>query len=331
MKNSIVRRMYFSLSANLRFLFIGLKNVESFSYSNKFKPIFGRFWSYMYSKISGVNSDYYVPETFYYNNLERRVNDFSLATFFEHKGYLNDIIDTNTIPLIVNCISGIIYDKNEEVVNFSSITRLFHPELEYVVKRSVGTGGGKGVEIGLFSEIESTINEYYHQGYDFIVQPKINQHSELMKFNPTSLNTIRVLTLSYDGRVHTISTVFRMGNGGKVDNSAAGGISIGVDESGFLRNKAIDHNFRQYSSHPFSKIEFCDKHQLPFFNEIKAVIREKHKKIKSHGLVSWDVSVDDIGNISIIEFNVVWNELNFHQANNGPIFEEHYDYIKKFI
>lgn len=334
MKNSLIRRVFFSLKANLRFFYIGLKDFSSFRYENHFDPIWGRFWSYLYEDISGIKSKFYLSETFFYNKLEKNVNDFELASFFEHKGYISEVLGSHTIIEVVNCISGVVYDYKGKVVDPDAIITIlsdYQKSSEFVVKRSLGTGGGKGVEIGTIDEITPAIIEYVNKGHDFVVQPRIEQHSLLKKFNPSSLNTIRFLTLSYGGDIFLVSTIFRMGNGGKIDNSAAGGISIGVTDDGFLRNFAVDHNFNKYNEHPSSKVDFSEEYKLPFFTEMSKIVKDKHRKLKSHGLVSWDVSVDDIGNVSIIEYNVVWSEINFHQANNGPIFHDFIPVIEMIL
>ena len=41
-------------------------------------------------------------------------------------------------------------------------------------------------------------------------------------------------------------------------------------------------------------------------------------------LASWDFSVDELGNPILIEVNMAFGELDFHQMTNGPIFNLHY-------
>ena len=39
-------------------------------------------------------------------------------------------------------------------------------------------------------------------------------------------------------------------------------------------------------------------------------------------LVSWDISVDEAGDPVLIETNLNYGELEFHQLCNGPVFGE---------
>lgn len=268
---------------------------------------------------------------FFYNRLEAKVNDFGLNKFLDHKGYISNILNGNTVAIIANCIAGTIYDSNDKVIEFNDLVLLLErsdPKLEFVIKRSIGTGGGNGVEIGVAKHIVPFLKSYFDDKYDFVIQPVITQHDDLAIFNPSSINTVRVMSFSYHGNVYPISTVLRMGNGGRIDNSAAGGVSIGVDNTGKLRDFAIDHDFKKYYQHPGTSINFSDGYFIPYFNELLELVKDKHKFLKSHGIISWDLTVDNDGNMSIIEYNAGWGEINFHQANNGPIFKNHIKYIR---
>ncbi|PSU64721.1 sugar-transfer associated ATP-grasp domain-containing protein, partial [Photobacterium phosphoreum] len=238
---------------------------------------------------------------------------------------------SNTIPTIANCIAGTIYDNDNEVIVFNDLVLLLEQlpsNSEFVIKRSIGTGGGNSVEIGVANHIVPFLKTYFNAKYDFVIQPVITQHDDLAIFNPSSINTVRVMSFAYQGNVYPVSTVLRMGNGGRIDNSAAGGISIGVDNTGKLRDFAIDHDFKKYYQHPATATKFSDGYFIPYFNELLDLVKDKHRCLKSHGIVSWDLTVDNDGNMSIIEYNAGWGEINFHQANNGPIFENHIKHIK---
>ncbi|PST96930.1 sugar-transfer associated ATP-grasp domain-containing protein [Photobacterium iliopiscarium] len=330
MKNSFTRRFMYEVLSNIKFIKYGIKNPKSLKCENMLSPLTGRFWSYRYQDVCGIESDKYLSEPYFYNKLEAKVNDFDLNKFLDHKGYISNILNSNTILSIANCISGTIYDGNNDVIELNDLIVLLEqsePNVEFVIKRSIGTGGGNGVEIGSANHVVPFLKNYFNAKYDFVIQPVIMQHDGLAIFNPSSINTVRVMTFAYNGNVFPVSTVLRMGNGGRIDNSAAGGISIGVDNTGKLRDFAIDHDFKKYYQHPGTSIKFSDGYFIPYFNELLKLVKDKHKFLKSHGIISWDLTVDNSGKMSIIEYNAGWGEINFHQANNGPIFENHIKHI----
>lgn len=329
MKNSKLRRFYFTITSTFRFL-LKIKNLKWINSNNSLSPFIGRIWSYYYSNINGEISEAYLCEPYYYNKLESKRNDFILAPFFEHKGYLDLILTSGAIHNIYSRFNGVIYNDLNEVVTYNDMCdSLDRVKSDIVIKRSVGTGGGKDVYIGAYTTLKHEARDLLSSSHDFVIQDCLEQHSTLTSYNTTSINTIRVLTFRVGGKINVISVVFRMGNGNRVDNSASGGLSCGVDlNSGKLNNFAVDHDFNVYTKHPFSHKKFSDRDTLPYFEEIKGVTSKNHSKIKNHDLISWDVSVDDLGRITIIEFNSVWSEINFHQVNNGPIFKEYMSYIK---
>ncbi|MDW2244601.1 sugar-transfer associated ATP-grasp domain-containing protein [Vibrio sp. 1287] len=302
-------------------------------FSNELSPVLGKLWSYNYFRINKIKSSKYITEPFFYNKLEKNRNDFKLAYFFEHKGYLDKVLVSGSIPSLYSRFNGIIYDsKSNFVCKEEMVRRLKELNQDIVVKRAVGTGGGKDVYIGTFKEIDNDVNLLFNSKHDFVVQECLDQHRDLAKFNPTSINTIRVLTFRVGNKIHIVSMVFRMGNGQRVDNSASGGISCGVDKNtGVLNRFALDHDFNIFNAHPYSLISFDKNHVIPFFSDVKDSVIANHEVIKNHDLISWDVTVADNGTISIIEFNTCWSELNFHQANNGPVFESFIPYIRDVI
>ncbi|KJG57548.1 hypothetical protein UA38_09765 [Photobacterium kishitanii] len=332
MKNSFLRRRIFDFRAGVKDLIWGMKNPESFKRKNNLSPIMGRFSSHKFELLSGVKSNDYLSDSFYFNQMEGKINKFELSDYFNHKGYLPSILQSNAIPLLINYISGVVYDADDKIIDVSTVaSRLRNDPIneEFVIKRSVGTGGGESVEIGNADKIIPFFNLYRKKKYDFVVQPLVKQHDKLAEFNPSSLNTVRIMTLAYDGNVHHVSSMVKMGGpGGRIDNVSAGGLCIGIKNDGSLTTFGFDCNLNKTTRHPQTQLEFPDNYEVPFFNEMVEVAREKHKLFKSHGIISWDVSVDNNGYVTIIECNTAWSGLESHQAFHGPVFKDHMTYIK---
>lgn len=332
MKNSFLRRRVFEIRAITKDLIWGIKNPESFKCNNNLSPIMGRFSSYKFELLSGIKSDDYVSDCFYFNKIEAKINKFELSDYFNHKGYLPTILQSNAIPLLINYISGIVYDENDSIIDIDTAAEWLRNDpinAEFVIKRSVGTGGGESVEIGDADKIISFLKLYSNKKYDFVIQPLVKQHDHLAAFNSSSLNTVRIMTLAYDGDVHHISSMVKMGGpGGRIDNVSAGGLCVGIKEDGSLTTFGFDCNLNKTTRHPQTQLEFSSNYEVPYFDEMVAVVKEKHKLFKSHGIISWDVSVDNAGYVTIVECNTAWSGLESHQAFHGPVFKSHMEYIK---
>ncbi len=89
-----------------------------------------------------------------------------------------------------------------------------------------------------------------------LLEECITQHHELSEFNPTSVNTLRIVTvLCPDNNVKIMTADLRLGRKGKVaDNFHHNGIASLIDvDTGIIYTMGIDKNRRRYIVHPDSK------------------------------------------------------------------------------
>lgn len=139
--------------------------------------------------------------------------------------------------------------------------------------------------------------------------------------NPTSLNTIRVISLFFKGKIHILSSVLRIGtSGSRVDNASAGGIVVGIDNKGCLKEYAYGSKKRVvYKNHPDSGIIFKG-YEVPKFEDIIKIIERESINYPHFRLISWDFAINENGDVIFIEFNLKNGQLDIHQLTNGPLF-----------
>lgn len=277
-------------------------------------------WLLLYSKISGYKSMDYITEFDFYVNIEPKLNKISYSQAIEDKSSLNAVLGfENVVGNIVEYINNCYY-MNEKAIPFE----LAHEKLiidysgsSLVIKPSNQSGGGRGVVVGNVDTIAPIMSKYAKSGIDFVVQEKLVQHTKLSGLFPDSVNTIRIMTVRKDDRISVLSSVLRVGVKKGVDNE---GLSIGIKD-GVLNDfaVAIKDDFKVHYKHPITSSEFSGLH-IPSYETIEKVVKDKHKLLTHFNLVSWDVAIDDDGIPQIIEFNTEYQELNFHQLNNGAVF-----------
>ena len=106
-----------------------------------------------------------------------------------------------------------------------NISRFIQGKEKVVLKRSTG-GGGKNVKIVKLNEVNAPV-EYIKSSavegnYD-ILEEFVQQHEELQKLSPNSLNTVRFITmLKENGDVDIIGASLRMGILKNTDNLSSG-------------------------------------------------------------------------------------------------------------
>lgn len=135
------------------------------------------------------------------------------------------------------------------------------------------------------------------------------------------------MTMMMDGECRVLSSVLRMGaNGNKVDNVSSGGMACGINADGRLKDNAFDNKGRVYLKPP-QGTAFTDV-VIPNFEEFtNFATKLAYRLCRISKLISWGFSVSAEGHPVIIEANISWGELDFHQMCNGPIFGEDTDRI----
>lgn len=139
----------------------------------------------------------------------------------------------------------------------------------------------------------------------YVVQYGLKQRSDLSFINPSSVNTLRVVTQLRDAKPFMSVCVMRIGRNGKdVDNSHQGGLSVGVDvDSGRLFPTATaEHGGGTYMQHPDTGFVF-DGFAIEGWERLKGQILDYASRVPEIAELAWDVAVTDKGAV-IIEINL---------------------------
>ncbi len=174
------------------------------------------------------------------------------------------------------------------------------------VKKPVFRCGGKSVELVDINAVGMSQKEYFTklitQG-EHILEEKIEQSDALAKFNPSSVNTVRMVTfLTRSGVVNPFS-VLRCGHDGSfVDNGAAGGILVGINrETGVLETDGYDEDNHLYLQHPNTKITFRGQ-QLPEWENLLKICKEVASQLPDTKYIGFDLAHTKNGWV-IVEMN----------------------------
>jgi hypothetical protein len=276
--------------------------------------------------------EFFIPDDFYY---------FYVDEFFAKRKECKIIDDKNLYDLlfydvpqprtIVRCVDGVLMGADYQAISHEHFISLIKKEKRVIVKKSVDSEGGKGIVFYDIAKDDDSLLYDCMKTKSFVVQEVINQHSELAKLHPESINTIRIMTFFFEGDVHILSAVVRMGIGGsKVDNASSGGIVCGVKDNGTLKNIAYDTKANRYYVHP-SGTHFEDV-RIPNYDEcITLCKRLAPRFVQFSRLISWDLSINTEGHPILIEANLSYGQVDFHQMCNGPIFGDMSERIIEYI
>lgn len=119
--------------------------------------------------------------------------------------------------------------------------------------------------------------------------------------------------------------------GGYLDNAHAGGMFIGVSDTGQLNSVAFTEFGDRYEKHPDTQIEFKN-YVIDFVPEIIKTTEKLHLSTPQLGIISWDITVDECKMIVLIGANTRGQSIWFPQMANGKgAFGENTKEILQFI
>lgn len=145
-----------------------------------------------------------------------------------------------------------------------------------------------------------------------VVEQYVKQHPAMSSLSPSSVNTIRVVTISSnthpvtaDGKMLDIAyAALRIGGSNAlVDNFHSGGMAAGVDlETGELVTNAADMDGNVYEVHPATGTKIKG-FRIPYFAEALEMVKKACEDSGVTGFLGWDIAIAEDGPM-LIEINL---------------------------
>ena len=161
--------------------------------------------------------------------------------------------------------------------------------------------GGEGirrVELADDTDFAALYAELLENG-QYLIEEPITQHPKMSELCPTSINTVRIVTVRMDDVVHFMYALVRIGNGGCVDNVSSGGMYTSVGEDGTLSRPAFcDKTGLYYDEHPLTHTVF-NGFEIPFFKEAVEMCKEAAFVEPHMRYVGWDVAITPDGPVFV--------------------------------
>lgn len=289
------------------------------------------YWHEYFSSRNGLFSVKYLPSTVHHLEVVYRLNYFDFRMAYVDKGlYDTFFADVNRPTTIVKNINGYFYDGHRSIKKEDALA--YCENLSgAVIKPTLGGMRGQGVlafstERGVTDKGISVEQLFSDYKVNFIVQEKARQHEAMSLLNPTSLNTIRVLTYRDQNDIYVIYAIARIGKKGQlVDNLSAGGIFADINLS---TGCIADYGFGDNTE---NKIPTTDvgtplaNYRIPSFENVISLAKDLHTRLPYFNIIAWDFGIDEFGNPLFIEWNR--NPDIFSQTAHGPAFGDMTDEI----
>ncbi len=283
-----------------------------------YKP--AKMWYQVFAEKDHQVDPRYIPDDLYYGELVPYFSNSQFRRFGEDKCY-HDVwfADIKRPQTICKNIAGVFYDADMNVISCQKAVELCMAYGdEFLIKPSIDSGEGRLITFympGQFTE-EDIRKNIQDMGANFLAQAGVKQHPVLSQMNPSSLNTIRVVSFLFEGEVHILSAILRIGAANaKVDNIGAGGFAVPIHDDGQLNDRGVNRKAEWRSENNFG-VKFSDV-KIPNYEKVIEVIKKEHLKLAHFKLIGWDFSVDTDGDPVFIEYNVCPGA---NQVTCGPTF-----------
>ena len=135
----------------------------------------------------------------------------------------------------------------------------------------------------------------------WLVQEYIFQHQVMSDFNPTSVNTLRIVTYHTGERCFVEDAAVRMGYPGElVDNAFSDGFYTNIDDTGKLDESLFNFSMKTRRIHEWQDV------RIPAAKEAFQFCVDLHSRTPELFSVGWDIAIEQDGTPLVIEANDSW-------------------------
>lgn len=298
-------------------------------YSRHFSPL----WHEFFTAKTGVFDVRYVPEDIQFVELEPKINnmksDYGIDDKNNYKMYFPEIRHPKSV---FRKSRGIYHDDDYNIITEEQAIQNCIECGDVILKPPKLYGIGCGIRFWKADEgVEVLKSIIASMGDNINAQEYIHQHIDMARMNPSSCNTIRVMTYANCKEISVICAYYQVGmnKDARMGQVSTGGVCVSINQDGTLAEKGYDLQYNAYDRHT-SGIKFAG-YRIPSFERVCDMAKKLHRKMGDFGLISWDFTVDTDGTPIFIEMNLHWGGIVFHQLSGGPLYGQNTDQILKEI
>ena len=192
-----------------------------------------------------------------------------------------------------------------------------------VTKASYGDSGKEVKVLNLSDkdDLYKTVDYIKTQKFN-LIEEQIFNCDEIKRLNPSSLNTLRIVTVRKTNDVSILFAGIRIGGkGAKIDNISQGGrvARINIDTgkiNSLFYAKASSHGLYIAEGDEINVVGY----QIPFWNEVIEIVKKAAMVVPQIRIVAWDVAITQ-GGIELVEgnesFGSVIMQLYYNKTEKG--------------
>ena len=187
-----------------------------------------------------------------------------------------------------------------------------------VTKPNIGSYG-KGVEKLQYTNDDDVLHYFNNLKLDTFCEELVIQHEKMNQFNPSCVNTVRIVSLRKDGEIIIIGAALRAAavEGNFTDNMHRGGLCAQVDiPTGILCTHGSNYEGAQYIKHPVTGCPILG-FQIPNWDKAVELVKNAHSVLIDCDYLGWDIAFTPTGT-DIIEVNTAPGPMLIQSADAIP-------------
>lgn len=270
-------------------------------------------WHQHYSAYTGNFDVNYFPELLYIPEFEHYMNNrHCYEEVYADKNVINYIANSckiRTPQNIFSCVDGLYRNQHSRAISKEDVISGISDYGYVFVKPSIDTSSGRGCFVANFRKGIDLYSKKKSDdiidmlGKNFCIQHIIECSDSIRNLNKSSVNTFRVITYRWKGKIYHMPVIMRIGrSNSNVDNAHAGGMFIAIEDSGILHKTAFTEFNEKFDQHPDSKIVF-DGYKIQNFTKVIEAAHKLHEAIPQLGVYNWDFTIDANETPILIEAN----------------------------
>jgi hypothetical protein len=277
-------------------------------------------WLYVYAHVSGSFKEGWIPDNFY----DQCVLPHISGPYGELSSLrsLNSVLfDVPEFPDIAAQINGMIVGRDGKPVASRDLVEVLFGVSDRIVFKSDASQSGIGVRVMARTGFDPAQVQSLGSG---IFQPFIRQHELFQRLgNSPAVATLRLTTAADNrGEMRVRGAYLRFGQGSADYVLSADEVNAVVDrETGELGVTGYMPSYLRTDRHPQSDEPFAG-HAIPNYRECVRVALTCHARVPFIRCIGWDMTVDHLGAVQILEWNGGHTGIKFTEATQGPCFAD---------
>lgn len=277
-------------------------------------------WLYAYSAFQGKFEEGWIPDSYYKKEVVPKINgDYGKIA---DRNFITSFLFPETELLdLAYFINGKFCTPKSKIIDPKNIKDHLFEKHEKIVYKLENKKRGKGVFI-LDKNNFNPANYQLNSNNNGVFQKFIKQHPFFSEFTDNSVATLRVTTVSDKlGNISAKAAYIRFGRDKDTHIKYNSVIAVPVNiNTGELYAKGYINDWLPINAHPDSKTMFQQK-VIPHFDKCLEKATQMHSIVPFMGCLGWDLTVDNLEKVQLIEVNGINNGIKLSEAANGPCFK----------